>query len=565
MLGISDKVAKDFGLGDDQWELMAFTLVNPTNTDISIDLFDPQVANTVNIPTSPSPSLIAPPSIYSYSTTISFNNNTCVVYDTNNSKLWSANYLIPIALIYNEITNSLTATTMVSQNFPSSVSFSATSNKVIYGGLNNILTILDATTEVIITNLALVGFSSVNSIVWNSIKNTWYVARSAKQVDEIDCVTNTLVATILLSGFASPQKIAFDVLTNKIYVTDGSSPLGVDTNEIFEIDCVTNTVLSVISTAGFVSRPTGIAIKYVSGVPTLIVGSSGVVSLNIAKYNLNTSTFTTISSIYYATTIFSHTPSDVIYAFSWLGGFNGQILLIDVNTNSIINNISFLQGTKDASFAYNPSSNTIYVSSFQPIFGMNILSPPPSLYISGDSDINQIVRDGFYSPYWIRRLYFYSSNTENFNQNFFLLTKDANGNLCEVPQVPSLSVATAQFQAGIGMVDYPNKEFILGINQWLKELKVVANSELSLILVYQQLEKSDLLSYIEKEGKGVGSMTYDGVTNTQSPKYNLEQLNFIMPVNALVLPKDETITPVSVQELNTTISKAMKNLSDGTS
>jgi len=124
-----------------------------------------------------------------------------------------------------------------------------------------------------------------------------------------------------------------------------------------------------------------------------------------------------------------------------------------------------------------------------------------------------------------------------------------------------LSVATVQFQAGIGLVDYPNKEFILGINQWYKEIKVVANSDLTMILVYQQIQKSDLLSYIDKVGQGVNSTTYDGLANVEIQKFNLNQLDYIMPANALVLPKD-TITPVNVQEINSTISKSLTNLKE---
>jgi hypothetical protein len=294
----------------------------------------------------------------------------------------------------------------------------------------------------------------------------------------------------------------------------------------------------------------------------LFVGSS--FNAGIYSYDINTTVSTTISLTGYAFSLIVHPTSNSVYAGAWLGGTNGQVLVIDTLTNTVTNNISFAQTQKIVNFAYSPTTNNIYISTFQATAGQNTLLPPTAFYIGGDSNINQIVRDGFYSPYWIRRLYFYSSNTTNFNQNFFLLTKDANGNLCESPQVPSLSVATLQFQAGIGLVDYPNKEFILGINQWYKELKVVANSELSMILVYQQIEKSDLLSYIDKEGKGVGSMTYDGLANVKTQKYNLNQLDYIMPVNAFVLPK-ETITPISVQEINNILSNTITNSSDGTS
>jgi DNA-binding beta-propeller fold protein YncE len=572
MLGISDKVAKDFGLGDDKWQEMSFTLVNPTNTDVVIDLFNPQVANTVNIPSTPRPSLTLPPITYTLIQSPPLSSpivqNTCIAY--GNGKIWvgddSGGFTGDIQSI-NESTNIVNTINLPVQvgNSINGVAYSATSNKVIYGGSTSaFVTILDASTETILADTNIFGVG-VSSIIWNSVKNTWYIARIANRINEVDCVTNALVGTIALPATATPKQIAFDAVTNRIYVTDDSSPLGIDANLIFVVDCATNTLLPNISTAGFINRPVGIAFKYISGNPTLFVGSS--FNAGIYSYDINTTISTTISLTGYAFSIIVHPPSNSVYAGAWLGGTNGQVLVIDTLTNTVTNNISFAQTQKIVNFAYSPTTNNIYISTFQPIQGQNTLLPPTGFYISTKNEritISQVVRDGFYSPYWIRRLYFYSSNTSNFNQNFFLLKKDANGNLCESPQVPSLSVATVQFQAGIGLVDYPNKEFILGINQWYKEIKVVANSDLTMILVYQQIQKSDLLSYIDKVGQGVNSETYDGLANVQVQHFNLNQLDYIMPANALVLPKD-TITPVSVQEINNILSNAITNSSDETS
>jgi DNA-binding beta-propeller fold protein YncE len=575
MFGISDQVAKEFGLGDDKWQEMSFTLVNPTNTDVVIDLFNPQVANTINIPSRPSPSLTLPPITYTLIQSPPLSSpivqNICIAH--GNGKIWVGDGSGGSGNVQsiNESTNTVNTINLPAQvdaiNVISGVAYSATSNKVIYGGSAlNVVTILDATTETILANTVLgIPVVGVSSIIWNSVKNTWYIARINNSINEVDCVTNALVGTIVLPPTATPKQIAFDAVTNKIYVTDDSSVFGLDSNEIFEIDCVTNTVLSVISTAGIINRPVGIAFKYISGNPTLFIGSS--FNAGIYSYDINTTISTTISLTGYAFSLIVHPTSNSVYAGAWLGGSNGQVLVIDTLTNTVTNNISFVQTQNIVNFAYSPTTNNIYISTFQPIQGQNTLLPPTGFYISTKNEritISQVVRDGFYSPYWIRRLYFYSNNTSNFNQNFFLLTKDANGNLCEVPQVPNLSVATVQFQAGIGLVDYPNKEFILGINQWYKEIKVVANSDLTMILVYQQIQKSNLLSYIDKVGKGVNSTTYDGLANVEIQKFNLNQLDYIMPANALVLPKD-TITPVNVQEINSTISKSLTNSSNETS
>jgi hypothetical protein len=193
----------------------------------------------------------------------------------------------------------------------------------------------------------------------------------------------------------------------------------------------------------------------------------------------------------------------------------------------------------------NPTPIASTIEPFNPQLAntVNFPTTPIALapYVIGDSDYNLVVRDGFNSPYWIRRAYFFSQDTANFNQTFYHIYKDANGNEYNVPQTPSLSVGTMQFQSGIGQLDYEDKQTVFGINQWYTNVRLSPFSDLTMIFMYQQLDKSQLLS-------GISTELFDDSVNRFNTiqKFSLEDIkrNDIMPLNA------QAITPVDIVGLN---------------
>lgn len=168
----------------------------------------------------------------------------------------------------------------------------------------------------------------------------------------------------------------------------------------------------------------------------------------------------------------------------------------------------------------NPTSSDVYFDLFQPfvveqynvpntpngyiqppiVSGSPIpptpLPPPitPVFWIGGSEDYNETVRDFVYSPAWVRRIYFYSKNQSNLNQVIQHLYKDANGNRRILPVFPSLSIGVNQFQNWIGQVNFDTANCILGVNQWFRQFFVEANSEIGLLLIYKQIDKSNMLS-----------------------------------------------------------------------
>lgn len=124
------------------------------------------------------------------------------------------------------------------------------------------------------------------------------------------------------------------------------------------------------------------------------------------------------------------------------------------------------------------------------------LPPPitPVFWIEGSEDYNETVRDLVYSPAWVKRIYIYSKDTLNFNQVLRHLYKDANGNRRIVPRFPSLSVGVNQFQDGFGQLNFDNLDCILGVNQWFREVFIAPNSDITFLLIYNQIDKSNMLS-----------------------------------------------------------------------
>jgi len=563
LAGINPKVIEDFGLGNSDWELAQYTFVNPTSSRVTVSPFNPQVSVLFNYPTQPSVSGTVPNTYTPI--TVAPARSIAVAYDTNNNKVWSGNRVLGSGLVYTYSdnppqTSPATFNTIATvQSGVSSISFSPTSNKIAVCSLTGFqVTIIDATTEVVLADTA-IGFLGANWIEWNSIKNTWYVSTSSNQIAEIDCVTNALLTLIALPVGVIPQNIAFNPNNNTIYVCDKA--FGND--QIFKIDCVLNVILSVIPTALYVNTPSSIEIN-----PTLnkaYVGSF--VTTSIWTFDTLTDTFiSNVTALYNASDFQIHPPSNSIYAVGQSG--SGQIIRINMSTDLVEFSLSFTQLLDRITLAFSPTQNIIYFGSDTAVpYQLNSLTAVSStVYIlgSGGSTYNDDVRDFFNNPAWVRKIFVYSDNNTNFNQIFSKVTKDANGNACFDPQNAAISVGTMQFQQRIGQLDFPDKDLILGINQWFDGLTLEPNSNYTMILVFQQLKKSDLLSKYPIGSTNAIDDLADYV-NQMNPlkKYSLKDLNTVMPLNSGVRQDINVIQPLNISDFNTALIEEAKIINDG--
>ena len=182
-------------------------------------------------------------------------------------------------------------------------------------------------------------------------------------------------------------------------------------------------------------------------------------------------------------------------------------------------------------------------------------SSVPMAYVSGSSNYNTDVRDFMNNPALVSKILIYSTNPTNFNQTFFQRNKDANGNEFSTPQTPSLSVGTMQFQAGIGMLKFTNRSLILNINQWFEGLVIQPLSDLTMLLLYQQISKSDLLSIYPSGGINPKDDYVSQINPVE--KNSLEDLTRrMMPLNSSAY---QAVKPFNVYEFNQALIEKSKD------
>lgn len=164
---------------------------------------------------------------------------------------------------------------------------------------------------------------------------------------------------------------------------------------------------------------------------------------------------------------------------------------------------------------HNPTGVDVFFDLFSPMvsYQANIPSAPPTFYIDGSSGYNTSVRDFFNAPAWVRRIYIYSKNEQNFNQIITHVYKDANGNEVNIPRIPNISVGINQFQGWIGQLDFLNYETVFGINQWYQRVLIKAFSDISFLLIYKQIDKYKILTTLGNLNPNILGENFEGCLN----------------------------------------------------
>lgn len=533
----AQKQGISYDINSKEFDVDEFIFTNPTNSIVTINPFNPQQANLFNIPTSPvagnTPQTFNPirPALF---------DTQAIAYNSNLKEIWGGNYIGAEFYVYDIANQTFINYSSIIQNNITAISYSPVSDKMAIGSsLSNFLTIINATTKAIITSVNL-GVVGVNSIKHNTNNNTWVISQN-NQVVVLDCVTNAIIATIALLG-TTPERIAI-TSANFAYTPDSTG------NNILKIDLNLNALSATIASP--LASP--FAVGLVSSLNKLYVGSNTVAG--IWSFNTTTDTFTAnVLPTELASDFYLHSAT-LIYAVSASAGV-GRLSRINVLTNSLQGFTLFPQTVNRLSLAYSNYDGYLYSSSVVAgIKRLNSFTPLSStlFYVGGSTDYNFFVRDGFVNPYWIRRIYFYSSNPDNFNQTFFLISKDANGNECYEPKTPSLSVATMQYQAGFGMLDFELKDgkapFIIGVNQWLTNVTLQPNSQIKMVILYQQMDKTKLLT-----SENNVNLLSDVNEINQPMKFSEAEIlqNRVMPLNS------QEVKPFDLGAFNETLLKNMK-------
>lgn len=506
MRELKKNVAKLYDL-DGDWDEMIFTLHNPTNSDTLFNLFDPLITQQYNVPNTPTGYVQPPVNVgtgsgspapppypaVAYYPNINFTDtypvnavNNTMAYDSVHSRMYMTYFgaggwfltWTPFTASSVFIAGGVTVV---------DTAISTTSNKIYIIDNNGGVYIFSTVTNTLVTSFLLPA-AVYRRIEWNSVKNTFYITANNDTVIEIDAVTDTVVATILTPLASSPFGITYKASTNEIFVTYSLS------NQIAKINCVTNTISTLFASV----TATPDAIFYNSLTNLVTYGSSA--NAGVRTFDATTLIF---SSSIIANQILDIGLYDIDNKLYLMNAVANNIIVVDGNTLSVSETITTAStfGAR-AEIKTFPSTDEMlynYSVSFIPPVTMEVgrLARTATIFwIDGSAGYNFTVRDFFNSPAWVRRIYIYSKTEENFKQVINHIYKDANGIECQIPLIPSISVGINQFQGWIAQLDFPNHEAIFGINQWFQNVFIKKHSELTMLLIYKQIEKSKLLANI---------------------------------------------------------------------
>ncbi len=168
------------------------------------------------------------------------------------------------------------------------------------------------------------------------------------------------------------------------------------------------------------------------------------------------------------------------------------------NSNfSVFATIPYTNSGGDTALTLNLTENIVYFSSNTALTTKilnSVISTALTFWINGSSsEYNKFLRDIVNSPAWTTRIVFYSQANENIRQVIYHTYKNPNGLIITIPLLPNLSISPYQFQGGIRKLDFPDNSLILGTTEWFSDFLVKANTQINLVLIYQQIDKSSLL------------------------------------------------------------------------
>ena len=475
-IDIKDKDKKRFNLKKD-FSMIEFDVVNPTSSPFVINLFD--TTTLTSVPTSPTGSF--PSNVLSVIPTVT--PLQLIAYCPINNFIYVCAPALGGVAIIDCATDTAIGSIITGGASPSGITYNPTNNcmYVTNNGTNTVVQISCSTNTVINTDNT---GASPYGMAYDSVNNRIYIANTlGGSLSVLDCATSITIATIILP-LATPRLLSYNTNNGTIYAT---SPLF---NDVFVIDCATNTVVGLPIPVG--TSPEGIEYNPSSNTMYVCNLASDTISVIdcatttvIATINTNPLGISPISITYYP-----------LNNLMYVGSTTSQnILILDCNSNTFLTNNIFTGGN-NFGIAYNNIINSMYVSAGG--VGVFNINSPLSPYITSSFNYNEFIQDIIYNPVWVERIVFYSQSQTTFNQVINNTSKDANGNLMNNPYIPSMSVGTSQFQSGIGKLDFPNAELVLGVNQYLANFTVAPNSDIKLILIYKQLQKIELLTDKEK-------------------------------------------------------------------
>ena len=192
--------------------------------------------------------------------------------------------------------------------------------------------------------------------------------------------------------------------------------------------------------------------------------------------------------------------------------------VIDCNANSVIYTITVGSlENQPYELAYSTINNAIYVSSHSDSTVSVISSPTmPSFYISGSTDYNQFVREFSFMPKRVRHITMIVDNQNQFNIHYEILTRDANGIQFTIPKLPNVSKNINQYQSNMVELAFSEKELILDNTTTFNQYTVLANSEVKMVIYYDEIDLSDALTNSVSVCQMIEPTVADGSSRTEA-------------------------------------------------
>lgn len=453
-----------------EWYAVEFGFNNPTPNPYTIDLFNGY--NQVPFQTYPNP-LTPPSSVSSNISTVT--NPSGLAFNSLNNTLYvtsgNSNFISVVDVSSNLVTatiSTLRPSFYIVYNPISNTMYTSTPN-------DDVVTIINCSTNTVLTTIS-VGDSPFG-MSYNPINNCVYVANGISgTVSVINCSSNSVISTITVGS--TPFGIAYNSLYNSMYVSNQSS------SNVSVIDCNTNTVTSTFSVAGVLSL-----ITYNTLSNTMYVGD--LASGNVRVINCATNSILTSVSVGTAPFDLSYSELNNVIFVANIG--SSDVSIIDCSSNTVTSTVTV--GTSPSAILFIPTFNSLYVAnSVSDNVSLMVSTTPIVPYISGTTDYNQFVAELNNIPKRARHMILTVESYAQFAVPFNILHRDANGNFCNEPKIPTEYLDTNDYQSFICELPFKPKELILNNQTIISQYTIAPNSTVKMVLYFDEIDMSDLLS-----------------------------------------------------------------------
>jgi len=454
------------------WYAVEFNIVNPTTSPYTVDLF-----NGYNqVPIQTIPSAISNPTILNGNISVgSFPD--AIAYNPINNCIY----------VCNSGDNTVSVITCLTNAVISIINVGTTPTDIAYSSLNNCMyccnygsdsiSVIDCSSN-LITNT--INVLTPYGICYNSINNSMYVPNQGGNfIYIINCVNNSFI-TIPSSGFFyNTGDIAFDPDNNFMYICNFGS------DNISVLNCNTN---NIITTIPAISNPKSIAYNSVNkSMYACCSGSDNVIVISCTLVSVVDTI--SVPVLPYAICYFQ----DLNYMYICTSG-SDSVSIMDCSSNSIIGS-PILVGSSPVGISYNIIDNSMYISNTaSDNLSVLVSATSPTFYITGSTNYNQFVRELQNIPKRARQMRLIVDNSNQLSVPLDILKRDANGNFCNTPKIPTEYRDANNYQGSICDIPFEPKELILNNQMIISQYTIAPNSTVKMVLYFDEIDMSDLLS-----------------------------------------------------------------------